>query len=494
MKIGIFSYSQKILFGLLVIITTMTNSTAFAAVPPGFADLITPLVSAVVNVSTVQKPSKSTGGQRMLPFPEGSPFEEFNQFFEKFGQPNGGGYSEEDDDDRKAVSLGSGFVIDADGYIVTNHHVVMEADEIDVKFSDGKKLKAKVVGSDMKTDLALLKVDTDKPLPCVKFGDSDKSRVGDWIIAIGNPFGLGGTVTAGIISAHNRDINTEGGIVDNYIQTDAAINRGNSGGPMFNMHGEVIGINTAIYSPSGVNIGIGFATPSTTAMPVVQQLKKAGKVIRGLLGVKIQSITEDIAESLGTTPDQGALVVEVSKDSAAEKAGIKVGDIITTFNNQEINSTKKLPRIVSESPIGKEVDLVILRDGSKKNLKVKLNESKDEPAMDESVENDVSTQYATKDVLGASLAVLNDDLRKKFSIPKEVDGLIILKINRKTHWSSRGFKVGDVIVSVNQVQLHNIEKFADTISKAKSSGKKSVLLYLSRQGQVLFIPLPITDK
>jgi len=493
MKIGIFSYFQRIVFRLIIIIIMMTGSTAFATPPPGFADLITPLVSAVVNVSTVQKPSKSNGGQRMLPFPEGSPFEEFNQFFEKFGQPNGG-YFEEDDDDRKAVSLGSGFVIDADGYIVTNHHVVMEADEIDVKFSDGKKLKAKLVGSDMKTDLALLKVETDKSLPCVKFGDSDKSRVGDWIIAIGNPFGLGGTVTAGIISAHGRDINAEGGIVDNYIQTDAAINRGNSGGPMFNMQGEVIGINTAIYSPSGVNIGIGFATPSTTAMAVVQQLKKTGKVVRGLLGVTIQSITEDIAESLGTTPDQGALVLKVSKDSAAEKAGIKVGDIIISFNNQEINSTKKLPRIVSESPIGKEMELVILRKGAKETLKVKLNESKDEPLPSESTDYDISSQYAAKEVLGASLAVLNDDLRKKFGISKEVDGLVILKINRKTHWSSRGFKIGDVIVSVNQAQLNNVEKFADIVSKAKLGGKKSVLLYLNRQNQVLFIPLPITNK
>ena len=491
MKIGIFGCSQKMVLRLLVIVSMITTSTAFAAVPPGFADLITPLVSAVVNVSTVQKPSKSRGGQRMLPFPEGSPFEEFNQFFEKFGQPNGG---YEEDDDRKSVSLGSGFVIDASGYIVTNHHVVAEADEINVKFSDGKQLKAKVVWSDMKTDLALLKIETDKPLPFVKFGDSDQSRVGDWIIAIGNPFGLGGTVTAGIISAHGRDINTEGGIVDNYIQTDAAINRGNSGGPMFNMQGEVIGINTAIYSPSGVNIGIGFATPSTTAKLVVEQLKKSGKVIRGLLGVKIQSVTEDIAESLGIAPDQGALVVEVSKDSAAEKAGVKVGDIIVSFNNQDVNSTKKLPRIVSESPIGKDVDLVILRDGSKKTFKVKLNESKDEPVQDEAVEQDVIAQYGAKEVLGASLAVLNDDLKKKFGIAKEVDGLIILKINRKTHWSSRGFKVGDIVVSANQTNLSAVEKFSDVIAKAKTSGKKSVLLLISRQGQVLFIPLPITDK
>jgi serine protease Do len=491
MKIG-FSFFQRVILSLLVILSMVTTSTAFA-VPQGFADLTAPLLSAVVNVSTVQKPSKSGGGQKMLPFPEGSPFEEFNQFFERFGQPNGG-YSEEEEDDRKSVSLGSGFVIDASGYIVTNHHVVAEADEINVKFSDGKQLKAKLVGSDMKTDLALLKIETDKPLQFVKFGDSDQSRVGDWIIAIGNPFGLGGTVTAGIISAHARDINTEGGIVDNYIQTDAAINRGNSGGPMFNMQGEVIGINTAIYSPSGVNIGIGFATPSTTAKLVIEQLKKTGKVIRGLLGVKIQSVTEDIAESLGIASDQGALVVEVSKDSAAEKAGVKVGDIIISFNNQAVTSTKKLPRIVSESPIGKEVDLVIMRDGSKKTFKVSLNESKEEPSNEEAAEQDMSAQYGAKDVLGASFAVLNDDLKKKFGIAKEVDGLVVLKINRKTQWSSRGFKVGDVVVSANQVKLSSVEKFSDVVANAKKNGKKSVLLFINRQDQALFIPFPISEK
>ena len=308
--------------------------------------------------------------------------------------------------------------------------------------------------------------------------------------------GFGGTVTTGIISSKGRDLAlSQDELVDDFLQTDAAINIGSSCGPLFDINGFVIGVNTSIPAVGdGTNIGIGFATPSTTAMTVVQQLKKTGKVVRGLLGVTIQSITEDIAESLGTTPDQGALVLKVSKDSAAEKAGIKVGDIIISFNNQEINSTKKLPRIVSESPIGKEIELVILRKGTKETLKVKLNESKDEPLPSESTDYDISSQYAAKEILGASLAVLNDDLRKKFGISKEVDGLVILKINRKTHWSSRGFKIGDVIVSVNQVQLNNVEKFADIVNKAKLGGKKSVLLYLNRQNQVLFIPLPITNK
>jgi serine protease Do len=494
MKINILNHFQKKLFKTVIILGIITNTAtayATAVVPPGFADLVEPLIYAVVNISTVQKPSKNTGEGRPMPFPEGSPFEEFNQFFERFGQPM---LPDEEDEDRKAVSLGSGFVIDSSGYIVTNHHVIAEADEINVKFSDGKQLKAKIVGFDAKTDLSLLKVETDKPLPFVQFGDSDKSRVGDWIIAIGNPFGLGGTVTAGIISASGRDINTVG-IVDNYIQTDAAINRGNSGGPMFNMQGEVIGINTAIYSPSGVNIGIGFATPSSTAKLVIEQLKKTGKVIRGLLGVKIQSITEDIAESLGIGVDQGALVVEVGKDSPAEKAGIEVGDVITAFGNQQVTSLKKLPRIVAESPIGKETEVTILRNGNKKILKATLIESKDEQPEEESAEPGAELkQYGAKEVMGGTLAALNDDLKKKFGIAKDANGLIILKVNRKTQWSLRGLKIGDVVVSANQINLKSVEQLNDIINKARSSGKKTILLLINRQGQSIFIPFSVKEK
>ncbi len=491
MKTKTWQYLKKISVKLSVIVTIIVNinTSTYAAVPSGFADLVVPLVSAVVNISTIQKPYKASDSQKSQPFPDGSPFEEFNQFFEKFGIPNGN--LSEDDDDRKTVSLGSGFVIDHSGFVVTNHHVIAEADEINVKFSDGKQLKAKVVGFDTKTDLALLKVDSDKTLPAVEFGDSDQSRVGDWIIAIGNPFGLGGTVTAGIISASGRDINAVG-IIDNYIQTDAAINRGNSGGPMFNMQGEVIGINTAIYSPSGVNIGIGFATPSSIAKSIIEQLKKSGKVIRGLLGVKIQSITEDIAETFSIHANQGALVVEVSKDSQAEKAGIKVGDIIITFDNQDVTSTKKLPRIVAESPIGKVIDVVVIRDSVKKIFKVTLIETDKESDEEGNAQETDNKQYNAKEVMGANIAALNLDLKKKFDIPKEIDGLIVLKINRKTQWSLRGFKVGDIIVSANQVNLKTANQFIELIKQTKTKGKKSILLLVNRQGQSIFIPFAIT--
>lgn len=474
------------------LILVFSFSTAAAApAPQGFADIVAPLLSAVVNISTTQKASKNNGIKS--PFPEGSPLEEFNQFFERFGLPMpNGDFHDEYEEDRKAVSLGSGFVIDSSGYIVTNHHVIGEADEINVKFSDGKQLKAKVVGFDSKTDLALLKVETDKPLPNVKFGDSDQSRVGDWIIAIGNPFGLGGTVTSGIISASGRDINAVG-IVDNYIQTDAAINRGNSGGPMFNMQGEVIGINTAIYSPSGGNIGIGFATPSSTAKIVIEQLKKTGKVTRGLLGVKIQPVTDEIAESLGINEDQGALVVEVGNATPAEKAGLKVGDIIISFNGQSINNNKKLPRIVAESPIGKELPLEVLRDGDKLSLHAKLIESKDEQEESENVESEAES-LPGKEVLGASISDITNDLRKKFSLGKDVNGLVIVKVNRKTIWSMRGFRAGDVIVSANQAKLRSVDQFKDLIQKAKKEGKKSILLLINRQEQALFIALPINEK
>lgn len=473
---------KTILLTSIFFIFTSLNAQA-THTPAGFADIVEPLFPAVVNISTTQKVSKNMQRRGVpSPFPEGSPFEEFNQFFERFAQP----YREDDEDTpkNKHVSLGSGFIIDPKGYVVTNNHVIAEADEITVTLSTGKQLKAKVIGSDKKTDLALLKVKHDKPLPSVKFGDSDKSRIGDWVIAIGNPFGLGGSVTAGIISAHERDIHPDG-LVDNFIQTDAAINRGNSGGPMFNMKGEVIGINTAILSPSGVYIGIGFATPSSVAKLVIEQLKTKGKVDRGMLGVKIQQLTEEIAEPLGLKPNQGALVVEVMKNGAAAKSGIRVGDVITEFEGQKIDNVRKLSRIVAEAPLKKELNIKLLRNGKPLALKVNL-EQEQLPAKEKQTRS-----YSSFEVLGAEIATLTHDLRKKYNISNNVQGLILLNIPRKSLWYKKGFTTGDVIITANQKKLDTPKDLELIIKQAKILRKKSILLLVNRQGQTIFIPMEI---
>ena len=473
-----------LLLSSLIIFFTSINSYAKAPTPEGFADIVQPLFPAVVNISTTQKATnkhKPTARGQNLPFPEGSPFEEFNQFFERFSQPN----RPDDESAEKPISLGSGFIIDATGHIVTNSHLITEADEITVTLSSGKQLKAKIVGSDKKTDLALLKVDHKKPLPFVKFGDSDKSRVGDWIIAIGNPFGLGGTVTAGIISAHERDIHPDG-LVDNFIQTDAAINRGNSGGPMFNMKGEVIGINTAILSPSGVYIGIGFATPSSVAKIVIDQLKIKGKVERGVLGVMIQQLSDEIAEPLGLKENQGALVVEIVKNGAAAKAGLQVGDVITEFDTHPVDSVRKLSRIVAESPLNKKLTIKYIRQGKNFNTSTIL---KQEKTIGKNSSKKISVS-GTK-VMGAEIAPLTSRLRGKFGLDNNVQGLVIVSAPKKTIWHKKGFIAGDILMQANQSKLTLISDLEKIINLAKKDKKKSVLLLVYRKGHSIFIPMEI---
>ena len=321
--------------------------------PDGFADLAARLLPAVVNVSTTQTLKKEDMPD-MPQFPPGSPFDEF---FKDFMERQKG----QDATPRKVTALGSGFIIDPSGLVVTNNHVIDDAEQITVILHDTQAFKAKIVGRDTKADLALLKIEVPTKLPFVQFGDSDGARVGDWVIAIGNPFGLGGTVTAGIVSARARDINA--GPYDDFIQTDASINKGNSGGPLFNMKGEVIGINTAIFSPSGGSIGIGFSIPSNEAKPVLADLQKYGKTRRGWLGVRIQSVTPDIAESLGLKEQKGALVAGTTPDGPAEKAGIKAGDVILTFDGKDVVDMRRLPRIVAETGIDKDVDVQLWRGG-----------------------------------------------------------------------------------------------------------------------------------
>ena len=366
---------RPVLLMLIVAVLAMPSPSFARSGPSSFADLAEKLLPAVVNVSTTQTIARDDYQDfQDLQIPPGSPFEEFFHEFMDRQQPNGKKQhnAEKQHKQRKATSLGSGFVIDPSGFIVTNYHVVQDADEITIILQDDTNLPATVVGKDKKTDLALLKVTTKKPLPAVVWGDSDKARVGDWIIAIGNPFGFGGTVTAGIISARARDINS--GPYDDYLQTDAPINRGNSGGPMFNMDGEVIGINTAIFSPTGASAGIGFAIPSAMAKSVVDQLKESGHTRRGWLGVRIQVVTPEIAESLGLGVPRGALVSSATSSGPAAEAKIEPGDVIINFDGKDVPDMHRLPRLVAETEVGKTVPMIVVRKGKEVTLRVKVGE------------------------------------------------------------------------------------------------------------------------
>src|ERR1700754_1304881 len=383
--------------------------------PEAISDVAEQVIDSVVNVSTKQ--SVDMSGNAMPQLPPGSPFEEFFEEFFKNKRGQGGGQNGQNGQNaptpRRVNSLGSGFVIDPSGLVVTNNHVIADADEVSVIMNDGTTLKAEVLGRDTKTDLAVLKVTAAGPLKAVKFGDSDKVRLGEWVVAVGNPFSLGGTVTAGIVSARNRDINS--GPYDNYIQTDAAINRGNSGGPLFNLEGEVIGVNTAIISPSGGSIGIGFAVPSKTVMAVVNQLQQFGEIQRGWLGVKIQQGTDEIAESLKIPPPRGALVAGVDDKGPAKPAGIEPGDVIVKFDGKDIKEMRDLPRVVADTAVGKAVDVVVIRKGAEETKKVTLGRLEDGEKIqtaaktkDEPVEKPV-----TQKALGLDLATLSKDLRSR---------------------------------------------------------------------------------
>ena len=361
--IRFFILSRLVLSSLLVL-PLMAGPALAQSLPPanhsGFADIVDDLLPAVVNISSTTNYGEAQDHPDLPQFPEGSPFQDF---FEEFMERRQGMPFE------PQASLGSGFVIDAENrYVITNNHVIRDADEVRVTFYDDETLTAEVIGTDEKTDIAVLKVEGDKKLTAVKFGDSSVLRVGDWIVAIGNPFGLGGTVTAGIISARQRDINA--GPYDDFLQTDASINRGNSGGPMFDMNGEVIGINTAIFSPSGGSVGIGFAIPSQLAEPVVEQIIKYGRTRRGWLGVRIQSVTDEIAESLSLTAAEGALVASITPDGPAEGANLETGDVILEVNGQPVKEMRELPRIVAETPIGSVAKLTLWRDGKKVTAEV----------------------------------------------------------------------------------------------------------------------------
>ncbi len=445
------------------------------AAPESFADLAERLLPTVVNISTTQVVETRRG-------------EEFEEFFKEFERRGGQPPPQEK---RRASALGSGFIIDASGYIVTNQHVIAGADEITVRLHDDTLLEAELIGSDEKTDLALLKVKSDEPLPATSWGRSEKTRIGDWVVAIGNPFGLGGTVTAGIVSARQRDINS--GPYDDFIQTDAAINRGNSGGPMFNLDGEVIGVNTSIFSPSGGSIGIGFAIPSDLAQNVVMQLRQFGEVRRGWLGVRIQTVTEELAEGLRLGKPRGALVASVTEGGPAEKGGILGGDVILEFDGRTVSDMRKLPRMVAETPIGQDVAVVVWRKGEKKTVTVHLGELDDEL-----VARAMPTPEAVEDTgkvpdLGLALGKITPELRERFGLAEKTDGVVITEVDTEGAAAEKGLKPGDVIVEVDQEEVDSPAQVAERVKKAKDEGYRVVTLLVFRQGDFQWIAVRI-DK
>lgn len=438
--------------------------------PASVADLAEGLLDAVVNISTSQKVEAPS--QVPIPkLPEGSPFQDF---FDQFMDRQGKGAERP----QRVQSLGSGFVIDPSGIVVTNNHVIDGADEITVNFSDGSKLKAELVGRDKKTDLAVLKVKPEKPLKAVELGDSNKIRVGDWVMAIGNPFGLGGTVTLGIVSARNRNINA--GPYDDFIQTDTAINRGNSGGPLFDMYGKVIGINTAIISPSGGSIGIGFAIPASTASHVIAQLRDFGETRRGWLGVRIQEVNDDIAEGLGLKSAKGALVAGVTPDGPAAKAGIEPGDVVLKFDGHDVPKMSDLPRMVADTTVGKKVDVVIVRKGKEQTIQVELQRLDEKAeASEEQAAGDKAPKAAATEVAGLKLSAITPDLKAKYKIADSVKGVLVTDVDPASNAAEKRVQPGDVIVEVAQEPVSSPADVAERIAKAKKDGRKTVLLLLA---------------
>ena len=446
---------------------------AFGA-PESFAELADKISPSVVNITTSSMVSGPAGGGPVAP--EGSPF---GDFFDQFNNPDGS--------PRRSEALGSGFVVSEDGYIVTNNHVIEGADEITIEFFGGEKLPAKLIGTDPKTDIALLKVEASKPLPFVSFGNSDLMRVGDWVVAMGNPLGQGFSVSAGIVSARNRELS---GTYDDYLQTDAAINRGNSGGPLFNMDGQVVGVNTAILSPNGGSIGIGFSMASNVVTKVVDQLKEFGETRRGWLGVRIQDVTADIAESMGLAEAKGALVTDVP-DGPSKEAGITAGDVITLFNGQPVDDAGDLTRRVADAPVGEAVPVVVLRDGRTETLQVTLGRREEAEAQTLPASSEAPASPKEMELLGVKLAPLTQELRDKLGLDGNDEGLAVLDVDPASEAYTKGLREGDVITEAGQQRVARLEDFQDRVEEAKAAGRKSILLLIRRAGDPRFVALSV---
>ncbi|MDA7971784.1 MAG: DegQ family serine endoprotease [Gammaproteobacteria bacterium] len=440
----------------------------------GFADLVEAVKPAVVNISTT-----SIGAAPR--FPGGNMPPEMEEFFRRFFDDS----QRRAPRQRKTTAVGSGFIVDASGLVVTNHHVIDGADEIEVVFDDGARFPATLRGRDKKTDLALLQISAGKPLPFVRFGDSDAARVGDWVIAIGNPFGLGGTTTSGIISARGRDIRS--GPLDDFIQIDAPINRGNSGGPLFNTRGEVIGVNSAIYSPTGGSVGIGFAIPSALASDVVAQLREDGVVRRGFLGVYYQPVGEEIAESLGLEKPAGALVTQVISDSPAEKAGMEAGDVILEYDGSDVGKARDLPKLVARTKEQSEVEIVVWREERRRTLRVIIGRSEDEePAPSIGAAPEAGQ-------LGLSLGALTAEAREKYGIEEDAEGVLVRRAAPGGAAARLGLREGEVIVRIGSQPVKSPKEANDAIREAREAGKKSVLLRIMNEKRFRFVALPLEE-
>ncbi|HKK85074.1 MAG TPA: Do family serine endopeptidase [Roseovarius sp.] len=468
-------------FYLTLLTTVLIVAQAMVAqARESFADLADRVSPAVVNITTSTVVAQGAGPSPIVP--EGSPFEDlFREFRDRSGQG---------DRPRRTSALGSGFVISEDGFVVTNNHVIESADEIIIEFFSGKELEAEVVGTDPKTDIALLKVSPDEALPYVSFGDSDTARVGDWVMAMGNPLGQGFSVSAGIVSARNRALS---GTYDDYIQTDAAINRGNSGGPLFNMDAQVIGVNTAILSPTGGSIGIGFSMASNVVTRVVDQLKEYGETRRGWLGVRIQDVTDDVAEAMGLEEVRGALVTDVPEGPAAE-AGMESGDVILSFDGKQVEDTRGLVRQVGNTQVGKTVRVVVFREGKTQTLKVTLGRREAAEGAVPAAQPNGEEEPSEAAILGMTLSTLTEELRGQLDLGDEATGLVVTDVDNLSEAYEKGLRAGDVITEAGQQKVNAIGDFEDRIADAEEAGRKSILLLVRRAGEPRFVALPLDSE